>query len=132
MKVGSLRRAQAGGLPFYRGQFFILFFLILFYFTIRTSNSLNQASLPPSYPSCYRNNNQNRWNITKTIVSKTESLYFTFISKKKHSIYFVGTIIVDRRIFFIFIFLFYFICHTNYKKYRKRRRKKRKRSGEET
>ena len=30
-----------------------------------------------------------------------------------------------------FLFLFYFICHTNYKKYRKRRRKK-KRSGEET
>ena len=33
----------------------------------------------------------------------------------------------DIKYYFI---LFYFICHTNYKKYRKRRKKKR--SGEET
>ena len=33
-----------------------------------------------------------------SIVSSTESLYFTFISKKNHSISFVGPIILDRRI----------------------------------
>ena len=33
-------------------------------------------------------------------------------------------------VIYLFI-LFYFICHTNYKKYRKRRRRRKKRSGEE-
>ena len=32
----------------------------------------------------------------------------------------------DLYFIYLFIYLFYFICHTNYKKYRKRRRKKKK------